>query len=287
MNTGVSLLGPLTSLRAATSILIRRFLLIVFVLSAAGSGTAQPAHPRDLATIRSAGTLRVAITRFDLPAFRWREGESFAGPEADLAHQIASALGVGITFVNDADSFDAVVDAVAEGRADIGISKLSQTYYRLLRVRFSQPYLTLHHALLFERASVAALAAGHPLDDTLRHFHGRIGVISGSAYAEAVHRNFPDADILGLNSWNAVIRALKERRVDAIYRDEFEIKRVLQLSPALNVRFGAAIITDQFALLSVAICDSCAKLQEMIDYHLTQTVGTFNLPALLASDLRE
>jgi len=38
------------------------------------------------------------------------------------------------------------------GRADIGISKLSQTYYRLVRVRFSDPYITLRHALLYNRA---------------------------------------------------------------------------------------------------------------------------------------
>jgi polar amino acid transport system substrate-binding protein len=259
---------------------------MAFLLSAAGSGAlAQSAPARDLATIRSAGILRVAITHFNLPAFHWREGDSFAGPEVELARQIGSALGVEVVFVDDAVSFDAVVDTVAAGRADIGISKLSQTYYRMLHVRFSEPYLTLHHALLFERASVAALAAGQPLDDTLRHFHGRIGVISGSAYADTAHRNFPDADIAGMTGWNAVVRALQERRVDAIYRDEFEIKRVLKLSPALNVRFGAAIITDQFALLSVAICDTCSKLQEMINYHLSQTAGAFTLQALLASDL--
>ena len=49
-----------------------------------------------------------------------------------------------------------MVDDVAQGRADIGISKLSQTYYRLIRVRFSEPYITLSHALLFERAAVSS-----------------------------------------------------------------------------------------------------------------------------------
>ena len=66
------------------------------------------------------------------------------------------ALGVRIEFLDGAPSFDAVVDDVAQGRADIGISKLSQTYYRLIRVRFSEPYITLSHALLFERAAVSS-----------------------------------------------------------------------------------------------------------------------------------
>ena len=95
----------------------------------------------------------MSLTRFNLPAFHWRSESSFAGPEIDLAKQIARALGVRIEFLDRAPSFDAVVDDVAQGRADIGISKLSQTYYRLIRVRFSEPYITLSHALLFERAA--------------------------------------------------------------------------------------------------------------------------------------
>ena len=78
--------------------------------------------PRDLASIRASGTLRVAITHFNLPAFHWREKPHFAGPEIDVARQIASSLGVEIIFVDDAASFDAVVDTVAAGRADIGNS---------------------------------------------------------------------------------------------------------------------------------------------------------------------
>jgi NADPH:quinone reductase-like Zn-dependent oxidoreductase len=66
-----------------------------------------------------------------------------------------------------------------------------------------------------------------------------------------------------------------------------EIRRVLKIRPTLNVHFGAAVITDQKAFLSIAICDSCTKLQEFINFHLAQTQGTFTLQGLLASDLRD
>jgi polar amino acid transport system substrate-binding protein len=248
---------------------------------------AQPVPSRDLNTIVAGGVLRVALTRFDLPAFHWRSEGSFAGPEIELARQIARALGIGVEFIDDAPSFDAVVDAVARGEAHIGISKLSQTYYRLLRVRFSDPYITLRHALLFERASVAARSQGRPPDEVLRQFRGRIGAIRASAYVDFGRQNFPDAQIVEMDNWNAAIEDLVGQRLDAIYRDEFEIRRVLKNRPALNVRFGTAIVTDQKAFLSVAICDSCAKLQEFINYHLAQTQGTFTLPGLLTSDLRD
>jgi polar amino acid transport system substrate-binding protein len=266
------------------------FLLTALTLVAAGQieGVwAQQPQPRDLNTIVNGGVIRVALTRFDLPAFHWRSKGSPVGPEVDLARQVAQALGVRVEFVDDPPSFDAVVDAVAGGQAEIGISKLSQTYYRLMRVRFSQPYITLRHALLYGRVSVAVRHKGRSPEDALRNFTGRIGAIRGSAYVDFGRRNFPDAETVEMDTWNAAIEALISHRVDAIYRDEFEIRRVLKNRPALNVHFGAAIITDQKAFLSIAICDTCARLHEFINYHVVQTQGTFTLKKLLASDLRD
>ena len=238
--------------------------------------------------IMAAGTLRIALTRFDLPAFHQRRPDgTIAGPEIQLARQIAGALNVIPTFLDDAPSFDGVVDSVATGRADIGISKLSQTYYRLVRVRFSDPYITLRHALLFNRAVLARDGAGRPPEDVFRSFRGNIGVIGGSAYVDFGRRNFPAARIVELTNWDEVVKSLREGKVEAIYRDEFEIRRVLKLNPSLNVAFGAAVITDRKAFLSIAICDSCSKLQEFINYHLADTKDSFTLHSLLDGELRD
>ena len=209
------------------------------------------------------------------------------GPEANLARQIARALKVEINFVDDPKSFDAVVGAVAADQADVGISKLSKTYYRLVQVRFSDPYITLRHALLYNRTELAGQSDGRPPGQVLRLFRGRIGVIAGSAYVDFARRNFANAEVVELRDWSEVISSLQEGRVDAAYRDEFEIKSVLQKNPALNVRFGAGIIVDQFARLSVAICSSCTRLQEFINFHLQETRGTFTLKGLLNNSGRE
>jgi len=240
----------------------------------------------DLQSIVDAKILRVAITHFDLPSFHVHGSDGkLVGPEIEMAQQIGRALGVKIEFVEDATSFDSVVDLVATGRADIGISKLSQTYGRLRRVRFSEPYVTLRHALLFNRATTAQQANGRPPAAVLQKFHGRIGVIGASAYVNFAKRNFPEATVVEERNWDKAIDSLSSGQLDAIYRDEFEIRRVLKSRPALNVQFGAAAIIDQNALLSVAICDSCAKLQEFINYHVGLTKGPFELNALLNSEL--
>ena len=81
-----------------------------------------------------------------------------------------------------------------------------------------------------------------------------------------------------------MIASLLNGKVEAIYRDEFEIRRIVKNNPALNVKFGTAAITDQNALLSIAICDTCSKLQELINYHLERTRNTWTLKVLLATE---
>jgi ABC-type amino acid transport substrate-binding protein len=240
--------------------------------------------PRDLQSIVAANVLRAAVTRFDLPSFHVRGPDgSLLGPEVDMVQQIGRMLGVRVEFVDNAESFDAVVDFVADGRADIGVSKLSQTYNRLKRVRFSEPYVTLRHALLFNRVAIARAAAGRAPAAILRKYNGRLGVIAGSAYVDFAHKNFPDATVVEARNWDAAIASLLSGQVDALYRDEFEIRRVLKNKPSLNVQLGSAVIVDQNALLSVAICDSCSKLQEFINYHIAMTRGAFTLKGLLNS----
>jgi ABC-type amino acid transport substrate-binding protein len=257
-------------------------------LPAMAQSPSQSGPLRDLKSIIDAQVLRVAVTRFDLPSFHVRSDDgTLRGPEIEMAQQIGRALGVHVAFVDDSESFDAVVDSVALGRADIGVSKLSKTYNRLKRVRFSDPYVMLRHALLFDRLAIAREAGNHPTAAVLQKYHGRLGVIAGSAYVDFAQRNFPAATVVEAPNWDAAIESLLSGRVKAVYRDEFEIRRVLKNRPALNVQLGSAVIVDQNALLSIAICDSCSKLQEFINYHMATNQGAFALKGLLNSELEK
>jgi ABC-type amino acid transport substrate-binding protein len=190
-------------------------------LPAVAESTSQSGLARDLQSIVDAKVLRVAVTRFDLPSFHVRGPDgALLGPEIDMAQQIGRALGVRVEFVDDAASFDAIVDFVAAGRADIGVSKLSQTYNRLKRVRFSEPYVTLRHALLFNRLAIARAAGGRPPAAVLQKYKGRLGVIAGSAYVDFAHRNFPDATLVEVPNWEAAIASLLSAQVDAVYRSD-------------------------------------------------------------------
>jgi polar amino acid transport system substrate-binding protein len=246
--------------------------------------TAPAQSTSDIHSIVASGVLRVAISRFDIPPFHQHLANgTIVGKEAELAYQIAGALNVKVTFVDEANTFDEVIKLVADGRADIGLNALAQNYKAVMTVRFSEPYMTLRHALLYNRTMVAQEAAGGRPDDVLREFRGKIGIVAASPFVRFADRNFALATVIEFDTWKDALDGLRKREVDVLYNNEFEVRRVLMENPALHVEYGAAIMKDKLAFLAIAICDSCVKLQEFINFFMAQNQSTFAINTLLTA----
>src|SRR5256712_11914280 len=118
-----------------------------------GASTVPAAAPDlrapDIKASLDRGELIVAMTEGDQPPFYYvgPDGQ-LAGLDATLARDIASRLGVKVSFNRNPKSFNEVVELVAQGGADIAISKLSRTLVRAQMVRFTRPYVTFRHAML-------------------------------------------------------------------------------------------------------------------------------------------
>jgi polar amino acid transport system substrate-binding protein len=111
-----------------------------------------------------------------------------------------------------------------------------------------------------------------------------VAVVAKSEYVDFARRNFSEAQITELQTWEHALEALVNSRVDAIYGDEFEVRRALKKDPSLNVRFGSAAFTDVRSFLSVAICPSCIRLQEFVNYQIAENRVPFSIARLLASE---
>lgn len=238
----------------------------------------------DLRTIVQRGTLRVAISRFDIPPFhRHRANGIIVGKEAELAYQIARALNVRVAFVDEANTFEEVIKLVAEGQADIGLNALPQNYRSAASVRFSAPYMKLRHALLYNRTTIAQEASGSPPEEVLREFRGRIGVIAASPFVGFADQNFALAAIIEHPGWKEAVEGLRNQEVDMLYNNEFDVRRILKDDPAFQVSYGAAVMTDRTAFLAIAICNSCAKLQEFINFFIVQNRIAFSVDEFLSN----
>lgn len=237
----------------------------------------------DIARIVSRGELVVAMLGVDTPPFFYEKNGELIGLEVDLAKAMAKELGVKVRFNRSARTFNATVDLVARGEADMAISKISRTLARSQMISFTQPYLTLNHALILNRVSFAQFARERPVTDVIRRYNGTIGVISKSSFQDYAARYFPKAKVKDYPSWPEVLKALEKGEVMAAYRDEFEIKRILKTDPTSSLTLRTVTLKDLEDTLGIAIGINDRTLLAFANEYLTQRTDKLNINKVLAA----
>lgn len=228
----------------------------------------------EIKAIKDRGRLSVGMADFSSPPFfddSQHSGDlpdrsSLRGSDIDLARHLALVLDVDVVFDRRWTSFNAVVDAVAAGHVDVGISKLSATADRAVKVLFSRPIITPRHALLINRLSLAKRAgATDPLSIINRDFDGKVGVIAQSSYVTIARNILGKADIQEFPSWEAAISAVETGQVDLAYRDEIEIKKLVRSKPDLHLNLRSAVVTDFHDSIAVALPSNSRQLQALLN----------------------
>jgi polar amino acid transport system substrate-binding protein len=224
----------------------------------------------DIARIVTRGELVVAMLGVDTPPFFYEKKGELVGLEVDLAKTIAKELGVNVRFNRTPKTFNAVVDTIARGEADIAISKLSRTLARAQVISFSQPYLSLNHALILNRVKFAQFARDRALPDVIRGFSGTVGVIAKSSFAYYAKRNFPNAKVIEYPGWDDVLKALDKGEIIGAYRDEFEVKRILKSDPTASLVLRTVTFKDLEDTLGIAVGIGDPVLLAFINEFLSQ-----------------
>jgi ABC-type amino acid transport substrate-binding protein len=226
--------------------------------------------PGDIQRIKSRGELLVAIPDFNSPPFFYGKGDDVQGLDVTLAQGIATELGVKLRFNRNAKTFNAVVDQIANGEADLAICKLSRTLARAQNIQYSEPYLRLHHALAVNRIAFAQLAHGEELPDVIRHFTGSMAVIARSSFADFARRNFPDAKVREYETWDLAVAAVKKGEVVAAYRDEFEIKSLLKNDHTASLILRTVTLDDLTDTIGIAANTGDPQLISFVNLYLAQ-----------------
>ncbi len=207
----------------------------------------------ELARIIRRGELVAAVIGLPAPPFVDEKGGRLVGYDIELASAIAATLRVGVRFDRSAMTYNQVTEMVAQGRADIGLSKLARTLARAQMVRFSHTYLHIPHALLFNRVALAKISGDRPVPAMVRNFSGTLGVIQQSAFEDFAVTNFPAAKLVRFRNWDAAVEAVKRGTVAAIYRDEVEVRGVLQEDAGLALTLRSVTFTDLESALAIAV----------------------------------
>lgn len=237
--------------------------------------TSRTAMAPDIQQILDRGKLIVALLDTDNPPFFTEETNTSdsVGLDITIAQGLADTLGVNLEFNRSAHTFDQVVNKVYELEADIAISKLSCTLNRAKRVRFSQPYVTMRQGLLVNRLQLAQQSDGNQIIEAIRNFSGNVGVIQGSSYVGFIKQKFPKATIREYPIWDDIVAAVVSGEIQAAYRDELEIKKVIFKNPDAALTLQTIALIDTKDQIAMAMPWDSQNLQALVNQYL----DTFNL----------
>ncbi|MFA7297432.1 MAG: ABC transporter substrate-binding protein [Dehalococcoidia bacterium] len=222
-----------------------------------------------VADLIAAGKIVVAVVSVDRYPFFYVDAKgNLAGSDIDLARGIAQELGVELMFNRSASTFDGVVDLVAKGEADIGISKLSITLPRAQRVRFTQPYIELGQGLLINRVALASAGLSHDRDiiEALNRPGRRLGAVQGTSYVGFGHSLFPEADLIEYRDKQAMFAAVLAGDVIAVLYDENEIKQYIFERPDRLIEVKVQMLPKRTDPIAIAVADP--QLQYWLDTYL-------------------
>jgi polar amino acid transport system substrate-binding protein len=256
-------------------------LLLLTSVASAQMATSTVPLPADIAAIKKANVLVVAMTKKDVPPFFSGEGDTIRGLDVEIAQRIGVLLGVPVQFRRDAESFAEVVEQVRDGKADIAVSKLSVTGPRLQVVKFSTPYVRLRQSLVINRLWLSQNGQGKEVYQVIRNFNGKISFIRNSSYDTFARINFPNAVFLPEDKWDVIIDKVTRGDIAAAYRDEFEIKKIAFEKPDAAITTKSITISDSVDNIAVAVNPKATQLLSIVDHVIKNEYNNIDTKKLM------
>lgn len=234
-------------MRLTKLLLFLTALTLAHLLYAQANASAMHESLGDLKVIQERGKLRIGILERQAPPFVFIRDGRPAGFEADICRGMAHVLGVESEFITIPGSYNDVVDAVAAGAVDIGVSQLSKTARRSRFVYFSDVYFTTELTLAVNRRSMAQ--AGLSLEDEhgdnfaavlrrLKDMPTRLVTMTGTQAEFLLKKLLPAAEIEYSDSWKDAALG--------VYRDQYDVALMTSAS------FEIATYNDPKLLYKIA-----------------------------------
>ena len=201
---------------------------------AGAADPAAPVQPADASATR--GTLRIALEG-TYPPFNFRDQASgqLAGYDVDVAHTVATRMGLNPEFV--LTEWSAILPALRAGRVDVAISQVIITPQREKTFDFSAPYLYSQSRLIVRENERATYG-------TLADLKGRkLGVRQNSVFEQQAMA-VPGIDVKRYPAVPENLQDLAFGRIDALLDDSLLVGylvRQTQLPLKAGARIGAPL----------------------------------------------
>jgi polar amino acid transport system substrate-binding protein len=188
--------------------------------------------------IRKRGEVRVASLRDPLYPFSVLKGGHWSGYEIDLAQLVADTIGVKLVWDASYGDTAALVDALKQRKADLVIARVKRDLAIAQQVNYSLPYLTLNFVIVTNRLKVLEKKPSDDRFQSMSQLSLRIGTINSSTYINNVSKRFPNAKVETFTNIASLIEALDSGKIDAVFCDEVEARKMFVDKPERGLYFG-------------------------------------------------
>ena len=202
------------SSRSIRKLLLLLPALVVLLLSAPACAKSPSAGGDVLDRVRSAGSVRVALTEANPPWNFLDAASRPVGYDVDVANELARRLQLGkVEFI--ASNFQSFIEGIRAGRFDMVISGQTITPQRREQVDFSRPY-EVNGVAIFVRAGDRSIRG---LPDLAGR---RVGVSAGTTQERLAREKIPGADVRTYDNATLGLTDLGRGGVDAFLVSRFQ-----------------------------------------------------------------
>lgn len=179
----------------------------------------------------------IMATEATFPPYEYMEGNNVVGVDVDIANAIASEMGAEL--VIDPMDFNAVIEAVRTGKADMAISGISITEERQEQVDFSIEYATSDQVILTRADSGIT-----NIEDLAGKY---VGVQKGTTADLVLPTDYPDVMVEPYNRYTDAVLELVNGRIDAIVLDSLPAEALKNSNDGLVI-CEEVLFTDSYAI---------------------------------------
>jgi len=260
--------------------LLALLLGIVLLAQPRGAIAAQDLLP-SIQRIVERGTLVIAVIEGSRPPMvkRGQDGK-LSGFDVELGQDIARTLGVEAKFVPSGANSNDVIEKVASGEADIGLSYLSESVKAGMRVFFSRPYIVEAHTVFINRTKGMEFDVDCPSASKLIRLAktpGSLGVLDRSPYIKMSEESKPEV----FRDMASLVAAVEAGEITLSLQGELSAKHYLSRHPEVSIRLRYCHVPNIHHRVSVAVRPDGIDLLRWLDIYITQRGVIIDLDTLL------
>lgn len=220
------------------------------------------------------GTL-VMATNAAFPPYEYKDGDSFAGIDVEIAEKIAEKLGMTLE-IQDVE-FGSIIGGVQTGKFDMGMAGLTVTDERKESVNFTNTYAKAKQVVIVKSDSSITSLDNLKGDGSMKY--GVQQDTTGDIYASDTIENggYGEENVIRYKTGNDAVQALVNGKVDAVIIDNEPAKSFVAANEGLTILDGAWV-EEEYA---IAIAKDNTELLDKVNTALEELIADGTVQSII------